>query len=92
MGMSAPRVIALLVLVAAFSQPLAVAEQVSNRAEVLTIGVTVEPTCTVAVNAGERKPDGAIDLLCRNFRGGQPQPLLLEAEPREGYDVVLVRF
>jgi hypothetical protein len=71
----------------------AVAEQLSNRIDdALTIGVTVDPTCTVAITPGKREPEEAIRLACRNLRENQPQPLLLEAEQRDGHDVVLIRF
>ena len=71
----------------------AVAEQQSSRKdEALTIGVTVDPTCTVAVTPGKREPEEAIRLACRNLRENQPEPLVLEAKPRDGYDVVLIRF
>jgi hypothetical protein len=58
----------------------------------LAIGVTVDPTCTVAVTPHEREPEGAIRLACRNFQDDQPAPLILEVEPRDGHDVVLIRF
>jgi hypothetical protein len=81
----------LLVVLAGASRSPVTAQQM-KRAEALTIGVTVDPTCTVAVVSGETQPDNAIDLVCRNFREGQPQPILLEAAPRDGHEVVLVRF
>jgi len=70
----------------------AVADQQLKRAESMNITVTVDPTCTVAVKHGEREPDGAIGLACRNFRQGQPKPLLLKSEPRDGHDVAWIRF
>ena len=71
----------------------AVAEQRSSRKdEALTIGVTVDPTCTVAITPGKREPEEAIRLACRNLRENQPAPLVLEAEQRDGHDVVLIRF
>ena len=82
---------ALLVVLAGVSRSPVAAEQM-KRAEALTIGVTVDPTCTVAVVPGESRPDMAIDLLCRNFRDGQPQPILVEAAPRDGHEVVVVSF
>ena len=54
----------------------AVAEQQSTRAEALTIGVTVDPICTVAITAAEFERDDAIDVNCRNLRYGQPAPLV----------------
>ena len=91
--MNYPRLLVLLVALAAISRSPAVAEQRSSRAdETLTIGVTVDPTCTVAVTPGEREPAEAIGLACRNFREGQPAPLVLEAAPRDGHEVVLIRF
>ena len=83
--------IGLFLVLAGSSRSPATADQM-KRAEALTIGVTVEPTCTVAVNPRERKPEEAIDLLCRNFRESQPEPLVLETVPRDGHDVVLIRF
>jgi hypothetical protein len=71
----------------------ATAEQLSSRIdEALKIGVTVDPTCTVAVTPGKREPEEAIRLACRNLRENQPEPLVLEAEQRDGHDVVLIRF
>jgi hypothetical protein len=81
----------LMLAVACISRP-ATAEQQPTRSESMRVSVTVEPTCTVAVNPGERKPDAAIDLLCRNFRDGQPEPILLETDPRDGHEVVWIRF
>jgi hypothetical protein len=89
--MKHPRVLALLVVLACFSRSPATAEQL-KRAEALTIGVAVHPTCTVAVTAGETDPDEAINLACRNLRKTQPAPLLVEAEPRDGHEVILIRF
>ena len=71
----------------------AIAEQLSSRTDdALTIGVTVDPTCTVAVTPGKRGPEEAIRLACRNLRESQPEPVVLEAEQRDGHDVVLIRF
>jgi len=71
----------------------AVAEQLSSRSdETLTIGVTVDPTCTVAVTPGKREPEEAVRLACRNLRENQPAPLVLEAQQRDGHGVVLIRF
>jgi hypothetical protein len=42
----------------------------------LTVSVTVSPICTVAVTPGEWLSDQAIDVRCRNFAAGQPQPVV----------------
>jgi hypothetical protein len=89
--MKHPRVLALLIVLACVARSPATAEQL-KRAEALTIGVAVHPTCTVAVSPGETEPEEAIKLACRNLRQSQPAPLLLEAEPRDGHEVVLIRF
>jgi hypothetical protein len=60
--------------------------------DTLKIGVTVDPTCTVKVTPGESVPDAAITLACRNLHRAQPEPLLVPSAPREGHDVVLIRF
>jgi hypothetical protein len=88
---SRPPLCALILAVACISRP-AVAEQQSTASESMTIGVTVEPTCTVKVNPGERKPEDAIHMLCRNFRDSQPQPRLFETEPRDGHTVMGIGF
>jgi hypothetical protein len=93
--MESPRLIALLLLLlASTSLSPAVAEQSSGTGteDTLRIGVTVDPTCTVKVTPGESAPDAAIKLACRNLRAGQPTPLLIQTTPREGHDVVLIRF
>jgi len=86
-----PRVFALVVALASIAQS-AVAEDKSARADSMTVSVTVDPTCTVGVTPGAANPAAAIDLLCRNFRKGQPQPIVFETDPRDGHDVVWVRF
>ena len=90
--MKSPRWFVLFVVLSAMSTS-AVAEQQSNRTDdTLTIGVTVDPTCTVAVTPGKREPEEAIRLTCRNLRENQPEPLILETAPRDGHEVVLIRF
>ena len=71
--MKLPRLIVLLVALAAVSRSPAVAEQRSSRGEgALTIGVTVDPTCTIAVSPGQREIEDSVELSCRNLRDSQP--------------------
>jgi hypothetical protein len=70
-----PRFVALVVIVGAFSQSAAVAEQM-RRADTLSIGVTVAPICTIAVTPGEWTADGAVNLACRNLPENHPEPLV----------------
>ena len=86
--MKFPEVFALLLALACLSGP-AVADQESKRCDSMTIGATVDPTGTVGIKPVESKPEKAINLL---FRNGQPQPIVFETEPREGREVVWIRF
>jgi hypothetical protein len=83
-----------LLVVLACSAP-AIAEQpteITKTSESLTIGVSVDPTCTVAVRRGEEVAERAVGLSCRNMRDNQPEPIVFETTPRDGHDVVLIRF
>ena len=88
------RPIALLLVVGGIVSSPAVAEQSSssNIDKQLSISVTVDPTCTVAKLPGVQKPEEAINLACRNFREGQPEPIVFETQPRDGHAVAWIRF
>jgi hypothetical protein len=45
----------------------------------LTVGVTIDPTCTIAVTAGEWSADEAVEVDCRNLPDSHPDPLVHEA-------------
>lgn len=67
-------------------------QQTSTSDDAMRISVTVAPTCTIGVTPAERTSADAVAVACRNFRAGQPQPLVLDTAPRDGRDVVLIRF
>ena len=57
------------------------AEQYSGATDnTLRIGVTVDPTCTIAVTSGEWTADKAVDLACRNLPASHPQPQVMPQE------------
>jgi hypothetical protein len=75
-----PRFVALVVIVGAFSQSPAVAEQMTRRADTLAIGVTVDPICTIAVIPNAWTADEAVNLACRNLPDAHPEPQVTRLE------------
>jgi hypothetical protein len=73
-SMKSPRVVAVLLLLAAVVCSPAVADAHSTRSDAMRIAVTVDPICTVAVSAGQWSIGNAVSVVCRNLRLYQPAP------------------
>jgi hypothetical protein len=90
-GMRHPRLLVLLVALAGISRSPAIAEQRSSRTDdTLTTGVTVDPTCTVAVTPGEWSGGEAIDIACRNLPKSHPHPRVTDAPGAAGNSAATV--
>jgi hypothetical protein len=79
MAFPSPRSIALaLALVWTAGSAVVLAEKTASDTD-LTVGVTIDPTCTIAVSPGEWSADEAVELDCRNLPESHPEPLVQEA-------------
>ena len=90
-GMKYSRLLVLLVALAAIARSPATADQLSSRTEeALTIGVIVDPICTLAVTPGEWSADEAIDIACRNLPKSHPAPRVTDAPGAAGNSAATV--